>query len=735
MSVRTRLILLVLCVALPCAAAMAWAVSATYQRERTAFDQNLRETTRALALAVGRELGAAEAVGRTLAVSPDLAGGNLQSFYTQAQRVTEPGGGWVVLLDEQRMLLNTSLPFGSPLPERRQGAGRRVHPAEGKADISPMFLGPLTNRRAVAVTVAAPRADGSGTDYDISVVVTPEHIQRVLDDQRLPEGWASAVVDQNNTVVARRPDAQRWVGSWASEEMRRQTTRNTEGFFPSRTLEGHPNTAYFSRVPGAAWSLAIAVPDRLVKQRALHALLQAGAAALAMLALALGAAFVVARRLVAPAHGLRQAADALEHGGEVHYRPQGVAELDAAGSALTTAASRIRDANRVLEERIAQAIAQAGHAQQKVEAAQRLAALARLAGGVAHDVNNLLAVVGNGTTLLQRRPDDPNRGKRLDAIQRAVASGRDLTQKLMSFARQRPQDTRLLDLRSWLPGLLPELQEALGPAVPLELEVASDAPPISVDAAELRQALLHLATNAREAMPEGGRVRITVTHGPLGEVPGLFITVADTGPGVPAELQDRIFEPFFTTRAASGGAGLGLSQVYGFCKLSGGTVHVDHTAHGGSFVLGLPAAPVDATRVLPAPAAPSGDRRLLYVEDNVELGELSKVVLEDLGWEVDWVLSGDAALSESRKARFDAVLSDFALPGSLNGLELGLRMREEQPALPFVLLTGYAERGTQAAEAGFEVLHKPCSVEQLEATLARVAAGPTPQESGSDALA
>jgi signal transduction histidine kinase/ActR/RegA family two-component response regulator len=733
LSIRLRLILLVLCVALPCAGAMVWAVVATYSREQDSVTQSLRETTRALALAVGRELNAAEAVGRTLAASSDLAGGNLAAFYDQAQRVTMPGGGWVVLLDDERMVLNTSQPMGIPLPARRPAPGRLAHPVGNGVDISTVFSGPITGRRAVAITVATPRAGGG--QYDISVVVPPERIQRVLDDQRLPEGWIGTVLDQAGTVVARRPGGLRWAGALVSETMRRRSADEQEGFFRSKSLEGVQNTSFFSRVPGSRWSLAIAVPDRLLREKALRSVLATTAVAGAMLVLALLAAFVVARRLVAPARGLADAATALDNDGAVHYVPQGVAELDAAGSALTLAASRIRDANRVLEERIGQAIEHARDAQQKVEAAQRLEALGRLTGGVAHDVNNLLAVVSNSATLLQRRPDDPNREKRLDAIQRAVASGRELTQKLMSFARQRSHDARALDLRSWLPALLPALQDAAGPRTSIELDLASDTAPVSVDATEMRLALLNLAANAGHAMPRGGRLRIATHNGLLGETqtPAVFVTVADGGPGVAEALRGRIFEPFFTTRGAEGGAGLGLSQVYGFCELSGGTVRVDSSDAGATFTLGLPAAERGTFAVAtPAIPRPAGQKRLLYVEDNVALGELSKVVLEDLHYDVTWALSGDAALSESRRAAFDIVLSDFALPGSLNGLELGLRIRGEQPRLPFVLLTGYADQGVQAAEAGFDVLYKPCPVEQLEATLARAGGAPAPN---ADALA
>ncbi|MES2184070.1 MAG: ATP-binding protein [Pseudomonadota bacterium] len=720
MSIRVRLILMVLCVAVPCAAAMAWAVEATYRRERSSITQSLRETTRALALAVGRELSAAEAVGRTLAASPDLEDLNLPEFYAQAKKATEPDGGWAVLLDGQRMLVNTSQQLGAVLPTRPPEAERYAKPKDTKVDVSSMFVGTLTGRRAVAITVATVATNGRR--YEVSVVVPPERVQRVLDDQRLPDGWMSGVIDQKGVLVARRPDAKRWIGSAASPAMREQIGKHQNGFFRVRSLDGIPSTAFFSRIQGTGWALVISVPDQLLRANANRSMVEAASAAAGMLALALLSAFVVARRLVAPAVALQTAAVALEADALVQYEAQGVSELDAAGSALTLAAAKLKDANRLLEERVAVATAQARDAQQKVEAAQRLEALGRLTGGVAHDVNNLLAVVANSATLLQRRPDDAGRDKRFAAIQRAVADGRALTQKLLSFSRQRRLDPSTLDLRTWLLELLPMVHDEVGEAILVQMEVAADTAPVRVDVTEMRLALLNLASNAGHAMPKGGTLRISAGNSPgdAASDPSVLITVEDTGHGVPDDLRDRIFEPFFTTRGSHGGNGLGLSQVYGFCQFSGGSVRVEGTTEGTAFVLALPAAgPSPLLQPSAALQLSNSRNRLLYVEDNVALGELTKVVLEDMNYRVTWVLNADAALPEVRTCAYDIVLSDFALPGSLNGLELGLRIREEQPKLPFVLLTGYADHGQLATVAGFEVLYKPCTTEELEATLAR----------------
>lgn len=714
---------------------MAWAVTATYNREERSVEQNLKETTRALALAVSGELSGPEAVARTLAGSGALASGDLESFYGEAQRATRPTGGWAVLLDEGQMLLNTSRPYGSPLKARQPRGDREIATGAETTEISPLFEGPLSGQKVIAVTVPAPRAGGEV--LALSVVVPPAVIQRVLDEQKLPAGWISAVMDQRAMVVARRPDPARWLGVAATPDMQEQTRQRKEGFFRSTSLDGVPTTAFFSAVPGTRWTLAIAVPNSLLGANVRRSVTEAVIAALIMLGLSLLAAVAAARRIAAPAHRLREAARALEADGAVTYEPAHVNELDAAGQALVHAASRIRDAHQEMERRVEAAVRQTQEAQQRVEAGQRLEALSQLTGGVAHDVNNLLAVVHNSAALLALRPDDPSRASRIAAIQRSVAAGKELTQKLLSFARQRTQKPDTVDLREWLPAVLPVLASADGPPAEIVLDIEPDVAPLHVDAAELQIALLNLTVNARHAAPDGaGHILIGAANLPASEAtpPRVAIRVQDNGKGIALALQHRVFEPFFSTRRHAGGTGLGLSQVYGFCTQSGGTVTLESApGKGACFTMELPAAadlPAQAGATLPAQdrgaeaATADGPAsvRLLYVEDNVDVGELTHLLLEDLGYRVDWVLGGDDALAVFDSERFDIVLSDFVMPGTIDGLQLGRHLRATAPHVPFVLLSGYAAEAGEAARAGFTVLQKPCSVEELARTLRKALA-------------
>lgn len=710
--------LLVICTALPCGAATLWAVGAAYSREQASTTRNLRETTRALSLAVGRQLGVAEAVARTLGASPDLANDRLEFFYTQAKRVTEPDGGWAVLLDAQRMLLNTALPMGAPMPQGRRTPGSRLTNAtEGRVDVSPMFVGDLVGRRAVAVTVAA---QSEGKRYDISIVIPPQRIQQVLIDQRLPSGWIANVMDQKGIVVARIPDAQRWVGSPVTAEVREAVKSGPEGLLQTLSLDGLPTTAFYHRIPGSYWTLAIAVPENVLRRDAIAPLLVNTAIALGMLFFSIALALWMSRKLLAPAEALKELAMALEDGSPVAYKRQGVTEFDVVGAAMASAATRLTSANIDLQTRIEEAVTTAQNALQKVEAAQRQEALKRLTGGVAHDVNNMLAVISTSITLLEKRPDDPKRSSRFGAIKRSVANGRELTQKLLSFARQRTHDVNLLDLREWLPAQMPAIREKLGPESIIELDINSQVDLIKVDPAELSAALLNLAINAAQAMGSIGTLRL-FAHNSDADSRTVSIMVADSGPGIADGNHLRIFEPFFTTGESLGRTGLGLSQVQSFCEISNGSIHVKNGEKGAVFTITLPSASSSGiVQLVQSPDNYDGSMLMLYVEDNVDVGEPTKEVLEELGYQVAWALTADAALDFAAHRAFGIVLSDYSLPGSMNGLELGQKLREKSPGLPFILLTGYAEQGIRAAAEGFDVLYKPCPVEQLEAALIRL---------------
>jgi signal transduction histidine kinase/CheY-like chemotaxis protein len=370
--------------------------------------------------------------------------------------------------------------------------------------------------------------------------------------------------------------------------------------------------------------------------------------------------------------------------------------------------------------------------------AQKLEALGRLGGGVAHDVNNLLMVIANNVYLHRRLQPSVADSPHLAAIERAVAGGSKLTGHLLSFAHRQPLRPERVRLQERLPQLQSLMGPAVGSSVRVEVQVDADTAPIEVDVAELELALLNLAINARDAMAGGGTLRIDAANAAAGAARGIdgtfvCISVQDSGSGVAPQLLERVFEPFFTTKQVGKGTGLGLSQVYGFCTRAGGTVTFDSRVGEGSTVClyfpvarpeqapALSAAP--ASRVAPV-AAPAEVQalpgvRVLLVEDNPELAYTTAGLLQSLGCEVRQLDNADLALEllRTEAARFDIVVSDIVVGGAIDGIELAKRVKSDHPALPIVLMSGYSDSLDRAAALGVTVLTKPCSPDALLAAI------------------
>ena len=362
--------------------------------------------------------------------------------------------------------------------------------------------------------------------------------------------------------------------------------------------------------------------------------------------------------------------------------------------------------------------------------AQKLEAMGRLTGGVAHDFNNALMVISNNAYLLKRNVTEAG-AKQLQSIGRAVDSATKLTRQLLAFSRRQALVPEHVSLQEKLPGTRELLLPVLGSQIALSIEVAPDTRGIDVDLAELELALLNLGINARDAMPAGGSFSIRARNADGGQPETLrgdavVIEASDTGSGIPAEVIDKVFEPFFTTKPVGQGTGLGLSQVYGLCHRAGGAATIASAPGSGTRVsLFFPAAA--------APALQGGaarkpiDRQLgktvLLVEDNNDVADALQSLLEALGCKATRVDRASAAREwlAAHAQPPDLVLTDVLMPGDMDGIGLAQFLRQHSPSLPVLLMTGYAEQIDAITALGFEVLPKPCSAEVLSAAIARVA--------------
>ena len=352
---------------------------------------------------------------------------------------------------------------------------------------------------------------------------------------------------------------------------------------------------------------------------------------------------------------------------------------------------------------------------------QKLETLAQLTGGVAHDFNNLLAIVSSSLHVHRHLHPEFGEERHVQAMARAVQSGTRLTRQLLSFSRKQALRPELIALQTWLPGAEGLLRSTLGSRIEMEIAVDPDVCPISVDVAELELALINLALNARHAMPDGGRLRITARNEGASEdgTTMVVVAVADTGVGIAADVLPRVFEPFFTTRAKEAGSGLGLSQVHGFCAQAGGRARIGSEPGQGTTVeLVLPAEAWQSRAPATAAAATDPGRlagHVLLVEDNDDVAQSTAAILQASGLEVTHQWSADAALAALTGGATlpDIVLSDIEMPGKLNGMDLAFRLRELWPKLPVVLITGYAKQLEDAVSGGLRVLPKPTPPQDL----------------------
>ena len=375
-------------------------------------------------------------------------------------------------------------------------------------------------------------------------------------------------------------------------------------------------------------------------------------------------------------------------------------------------------------------------AQERLAQSQKLEMLGQLTGAIAHDFNNLLMVVGANTQLLKRRLVDPPSLRAVEAIERAASRGETLTRRLLTFARRQDLNPIVIDLRERLAASRDVLASSAGENVELVFKLPDSVWPVMVDVPEFELALVNIVVNARDAMPNGGTIRISggnvrlTPDDALDDLTGDFVElrISDTGSGIDPEVLPRVFEPFFTTKGPDKGTGLGLSQVYGFARQSNGTVRVTSSAANGSTLaprgttvaiylpraLGAVIAPDDAQR---EDEPEGGAERILLVEDNQEIQEVTATFLEELGYQVSRAANADAALERLASEKdIRLVFSDIVMPGAMNGVALARRVRRTYPHIAVLLTTGYAPQQVLLDDT-LAVLRKPYRLTALSSAL------------------
>ncbi len=393
---------------------------------------------------------------------------------------------------------------------------------------------------------------------------------------------------------------------------------------------------------------------------------------------------------------------------------------------LNEANLRLAEANLRLQAEMAEHRA----TEAALHQAQKLEAMGHLIGGIAHDFNNLLTVVVNNATLLcDRAADEPTR-RRAAAILSIADRGERLIRQLLAFSRRRMLRPEAVALQGRTSEIAELLARSLREDIAVTIDLPEDLWPVTVDPGEFELALLNIAVNARNAMPNGGTFRLvarstrcggeTASGGLVGEF--VAITLTDTGTGMPAEVMARAFEPYFTTKPAGLGSGLGLSQVYGFASQSGGSaVLASAPGEGTAITLFLPradAGPAMAGEIAAQPASAAGSARILLVEDDRRVAEATQDLLQNMGFDTRLAGDGTAALAfVESDPKLALVLSDVVMPGGVSGLDLARTLRDRRPELPVILATGYSSYASEVVAEGFALIEKPYRRDVLAASL------------------
>ncbi len=404
---------------------------------------------------------------------------------------------------------------------------------------------------------------------------------------------------------------------------------------------------------------------------------------------------------------------------------------------LSVGEFRLRDGSRHFSG-ILRDISEARRMAHQLQQVQKLEAIGQLTGGIAHDFNNLLGVViGNLDFVLEDLDPQSKDGQAVSRALNSALHGADLTRRLLAFSRDQPLEPKDFAINDMLPDVVAVLKRTLGASITINLAPHPDLWPAYADASQVQDAVLNLAINARDAMPEGGVLTIETGNITLDEdyarenvevKPGDYamLAVSDTGTGIPPDIMKRVLEPFFTTKPVGKGTGLGLSMIYGFAKQSGGHLKIySEMDHGTTVKLYLPRGRGQGPgeeKSAPAPGkARGGDETILIAEDNAELLHAAAKQLAKLGYRILEAANGEAALAILQQTKgIDLLFSDIVMTGRMTGRDLAREARKLRPNLKILLTTGYAEKAAAGSGDDWPILRKPYRRQELALRLRSV---------------
>jgi len=709
LSIPWRLGLLVLALAVPLNLIIFGAVWILINQADSAQRASLHYSAELIAASIDAELGKYISLAELLVRSPALHDDNLDAFEAEARNKVPSGRpvGVVVADVNGQLLVNTAAEPNQPLPLRNSiafDAQRRTW-ATGDIVISDLMHGSVS--QDWIVTIEVPIFKDGHPFRGLAINMRARLFLSLLSEREIPRNWLVGIIDGQGRFIARVPRGSTEIGQLASQGWR--AVKDQTGFFEYNSVEGDTLITANAHPSINSWTVGVAVKKTELQAAARNTVRRAVLLAAGLSVASLLLAGMLARQITQPIDKLRQsfADGSVEPTKIIETGPPEILELqDAlyrsavdqqnASQALTGALSRL-EREMDLREQTQAALAKS----------QRMEAVGQLAGGMAHDFNNVLAAISAYLDVVTLRSNDEKIHENIQGARDAIEMAARLNRRLLSFSRREDVKLERVDLNDCVTGTFDLLQRMLGDQVTITLNCSSDPCPIMAGPGDIDNVILNLAINARDAMPEGGVLTIETGHVTLdldaaariaNARAGDFIElgVKDTGHGMTPEILARSMEPFFTTKDKDESTGLGLAIVYATVHRSGGFVAIDSVVGRGTAVL-LYFPKVEAGSELRATVsttqAPLGDgQRILLVEDNDKVREATVSRLESLGYAVLPTSTGPEAIKllESDEP-VDVVFSDIVLSGKMTGYDVAEWVRSKKPDLKVVLTSGYQD--------------------------------------------
>ena len=761
LTIRGYLVLLTLAVVVPILIFAAILYFGYYNSELSRIETDLQYDARQLALTVDRDVAGLQHTAQTLATATRIRDRDYAGFYEQAQRVRSFGGVNILLRElNGQQVVNTRVEYGTPLPLEPLASDQQALSTR-RPVISGVIVGAVARQHVFTITV--PIINNDQVTHFLNLSVPVSRLVNLV-QENLVTGRRAGIVDNAGLIMARSERSQDLIGAPAARDFVEQARKET-GVWTGTNTRGEIVRTASAVAQTSGWIIYVSLPESTIRDSLRETFWAVTALGVALTIAALLLAYVVGGRLAGSMHLLSAEAAQLGRGERVAARTLAVTEINEIGNAISAASvdlaqreherdKAIGDLRRLsgsLEKMVSDRthelvdeMARRERAEETLRQAQKMDAIGKLTGGIAHDFNNMLAIVLGNLDLAQRRLSKgvTNVEKYLAGAQEGGRRAAALTQRLLAFSRQQPLAPEAVDANKLVSGMSEMLRRTLGEAIRVETVLAGGLWRIHADPNELENALLNLAVNARDAMPEGGKLtietgnahlddRYVAEHPEVSAGQYVMLAVTDTGVGMTGEVSAKAFDPFFTTKSSGVGTGLGLSQVYGFVKQSGGHVRIyTEVGEGTTIKVYLPRyfGAVQPTRpaverdILPVN---DGSVSILVVEDEEGVRRYSTDALRDLGYRVLEADGAQRALEIiDAEPDISLLFTDIVMP-DINGRRLAEAALERRPALKVLFTTGYTRNAivhNGMLDPGVVLLSKPFTLEELARKVAELTA-------------